>query len=155
MSRGQKHYIKCRCILPQFQKSDDPPLHQFPVFSVINDDDTVNIKFVQCPNCGIVHKVTDVLKSEVMPGRESLVTAQTIDDIASGLSGEIVGVLEANDCDLATWEAVKFIADNEKWGDFVVMTSEMIDGMRQGKYVKILSKTLCKVETFLREEVIV
>jgi hypothetical protein len=132
---------------------ENPPLHQFPVFSVIRDDDSVVPKFVQCPNCGAVHKVTDIFKSEIVPNKEDL-RSLTIQDMKAGFSESLSGILETNDCDLSIWEFVKFIIDNQKWGEIVVLTSESIDGMRQGKYLRILGERLYKVEEFVREEFI-
>lgn len=154
MPRGQRHLIKCRCILAHLLKDSDPPIHQFAVFSVIDDDDTVRQKFVQCPNCGIVHRVTDILKSQILSGREELKTVVTIDEIKKSLSDEMIAVLETNSCDISVWEHVKFIIDEKKWGEFVVIASESIDGLRQGKYVKIFGEKLFKVEQFLREETV-
>ena len=62
--------------------------------------------------------------------------------------------LEAQDADLATCEAARFIVDNEHWGDYVVLTSDKADNMRQGKYIRILGKTLYKIDSFTSDEVI-
>lgn len=153
MLNGVKHLITCRCVLPQFKRRPNPPQHQFVVFSVINDDDTVKMKFVQCNNCGIVHKVTEVNRSEVV-SRESMGSLSTIDDIKVGLPTNLATVLEANSADLPTWENAQFIYENKRWGSFVVLATDEEEGLRQGKYVMILGENLIKVETFAREEIV-
>jgi len=153
MASGLRHLITCRCVLPQFKRMLDPPQHQFIVFSAIEDDGTFRVRFAQCNNCGIVHKVVDVCRSEVV-SREAMGSLPTVDDIKAGLPAPLANLLEQNDVDLSTWEMAQFILENKQWGNFVVMQTDEEDGLRQGKYVRILSETMFKVETFTREEVI-
>lgn len=147
---GQKHLIRCRCILPQFKRHSDPPLHQFTVFSVL-ENDQVTPHFVQCNNCGIIHKVTDILISEIVQGREHMKSIKTIDDVRIGLPEQVAAVLEANGADQPTWEAVAFILENRRFGEHVVISSDTDGGMQQGKYIRILGEGLFKVETYARE----
>lgn len=149
---GMKHLVTCRCVLPQFRHRSDPPQHQFTVFSVI-DDDRVRPKFAQCNNCGIIHKVTEINRSEVMSGREEMRSISTIDDIRPGLPTRLGEVLDANQADLPTWEAAQHILDNKEWGGFVVLSTDEAGGTRQGKYLRILGENMFRVEEFTREEV--
>lgn len=152
MLTGHKHLIKCRCVLSQFKKMNNPPLHQFVVFSIIDVDDVVKPKYAQCPNCGIIHKIIEIGRSEILNNKESMPTIITINDIKSSLNESLASILEANQSDLASWEMAQFICENKRWGDFVVMTTETEVGSKQGKYVRILGEKLFKVENFLREE---
>lgn len=150
--RGQKHLIKCRCILQQLKRAKDPPAHQFVVFSVIDDEDRVMAKYAQCPNCGIIHRVTDIGKSEIMSGKENMSSIVTLDELKLSMSDKLVAMLDSNHADLATFEMAKFIVDNQKWGDVVVLNSELDGKTRQGKYVRILGRELFNVDTFSRTE---
>ena len=150
---GQKHLIKCRCVLPQFKRQQNPPQHQFTVFSVIGDDDVVKPKYAHCPNCGIIHKVTEIAKSEIVP-KEAMGTLVTIDDIKASLPEGLVSILEKNQADLPSWEAAQFIYENQQWGNFVLLTTETEGSIKQGKYVRLLGERIFKVETFERDEVI-
>lgn len=150
MSRGQKHLVKCRCVLPQFKKLENPPPHQFIVFSILKDDGNAVVKYAQCNNCGIVHRVIDVCKSEILTSKENMNSLIKIEDIKPSLHSNIANVLEANSVDLATWEAVQFIIENKRWGEFVVMTTETEGDEINGKYIRVLGESLCKVETFTR-----
>jgi hypothetical protein len=132
----------------------EPPRHQFVVFSIIEDNDKVRPKFAQCNNCGLVHKVTELAKSEVLAGREAMGSIVAIEDIKPSLPPALINVLESNQADLPTWEAAQFIIENKRWGDFVVVSTDEEGGMRQGKYVRILGENLLKVESFTREEYI-
>jgi hypothetical protein len=152
MTSGIKHLITCRCVLPQFKRREDPPQHQFVVFSVIDDDNNVRPKFAQCNNCGIIHKVTEINRSEIMASREDMRSIAKITDIRLGLPQGLAALLEQNDVDLPTWEMAEFIYSRQDWGQFVVLSTDEAEGTRQGKYVSILGANLFKVETFSREE---
>lgn len=152
--RGHKHLVKCRCVLPQFKGSIDPPVHHFVVFSVVDDADNVKVKYAQCNNCGVVHKVVDICKSEILPGKESMSALVGIEDIKASLPPNLVDILARNSVDLPTWEQAQFVLENKLWGDFVVLTHEEESGSRQGKYVRIMSETFFKIESFSREEIV-
>lgn len=124
----------------------------FTVFSIINDDDTVNVSYAQCNNCGVIHKIVDICKSEIMSGKEDMPTLMTVDDYKASLPEKLVDILSKNNADLASWEAANFIYENKRWGEFVVMTIESDNGTQQGKYVQILGDSLFKVNVFTRNE---
>jgi len=149
---GQKHLVKCRCVLPQFKRFASPPVHQFTVFSVINDDNSVKPKFAQCTNCGVIHKVIELGRSEIMQGKEAMSSIVTIDDIKLSLNPKFVSVLEGNNADLPTWEATKFIIDNKQWGQYVVLTSDVEDNIRQGKYMIVVSESMLSIDGYTRQE---
>lgn len=153
MVTGLMHLITCRCVLSQFKRMKNPLQHQFPVFSIINDDGGVSVKFAQCNNCGIVHKVVDVCKS-ITVNKEEMGSLPTIDEVKAGLPANLANILEVNQVELPTWEMASFILENKRWGDFLVLRTDEVDGVRQGKYLRILSETMFKVETFTREEIV-
>lgn len=148
--RGQKHLVKCRCVLPQYKSLKDPPAHKFVVFSIIKDDEDVIVKYAQCNNCGIIHRVTNICNSEIVIGKEHMNSLIKLEDIRASLASNFVNVLEANSADLPTWEAVQFIVENKRWGDFTIINSENEGEEIHGKYIRILGETLCKVESFTR-----
>jgi len=150
---GQKHLISCRCVLPQFKNSTDieKKQHRFLVFSTI-ENDVVKHKFSQCNNCGIIHKVTDICTSEIMPGKEAMSSILTIDDIKPSMNQSLISILERHNCDLPTWEHSQFVIENKRWGDFIILTSDLEDDNRIIKYVRILGESLFKVDTHIRKE---
>lgn len=147
--------MSCRCVLPQFKGLSDPPKHQFLVFSVINDDDKVVSKHVQCNNCGLIHKVVDICKSNIIAGKEAMSSIVQIDEMRSSLPPNLVNILERNNVDITGWEQAQFILENKAWGDFVILAAEEESGSRHGKYVRIMSESFFKVENFSRDETIV
>lgn len=151
---GQKHLIQCRCILSQFKKQKDPPLHQFVVFSSFDSSGNVISKYCQCNNCGIIHKVVDICKSEIIEKKEDMTSIVTIDDIRGSIHANLCTILDKNNADLPTWEACQHIIENSLWGSHVILTSEKDGDTRAGKYVRIIGESLFKVETFTRTEVV-
>ena len=148
---GHKHLIQCHCILPQYRSRPNPVYHKFVVFLEIDESDTVITKYVQCNNCGVVHKVYDVCKSEIMVGKEELYTVATVEDCKLSLTQDVQMVLESYDVELSTWENVKFIVENEKKDDFVVLKQEEIDdGTIQGKLMRYSGEGKFKIENFTR-----
>jgi hypothetical protein len=129
---------------------DNPPAHRFIVFSTINDDGTVNQKYSQCNNCGVIHKITDICTSEIIANKDHMNSIIRIEDIKPSLHPNFVGILESSGADIATWEAVQFIVENKKWGEFVVLTSEVEGDDIHGKYIRVLGESFCKVESFSR-----
>jgi hypothetical protein len=154
MPTGQRHLITCRCILQQFKRLSNPPQHQFTVFSVIDDSDCVVPSYAQCNNCGIVHRIIDLCKSEIVPGKESMQSIVTIGDIEASLPEKLALILRSNDADLSSWLAAQFVYENKRWGEFVVLTTDTDGDSKQGKYVRILGEQLFKVESYVRDEVV-
>lgn len=150
---GQKHLIKCRCVLPQFKNSPDSKQHRFVVFSEVVEDITKQ-KYSQCNNCGLVHKVIDICTSEIMQGKESMGSIMSIEDIKVGMNQGLIGVLERHQCDLPTWEHARYVVENKRWGDIVILTNDNEDDDKVIKYVRILGETLFKVDSHTRKDVI-
>ena len=150
MKIGQKHLLSCRCVLPQYKKLENPPAHKFVVFSIIQEDESVQQKYCQCNNCGIIHKVVDICKSEILSGKEYMNSIIKLEDIKSCIHSNFSTILEANNADIATWEAVQFAVENKQWGNFVVLTTDTEGEEIHGKYIRILGEAMCKVESFTR-----
>ncbi len=134
---GVKHLVECHCILPQYRKRPDPVFHKFVVFSEIRDDDVVE-KYSQCENCGVVHNVKDICKSEIVTNLEDLPTLITKRDIKICLPNDLCDILEEYKVDLATWEHAKFIFDNKKWDERILLSRSETEKSQEGKFLKIL-----------------
>tara|TARA_B100000686_G_C16775358_1_gene968042 strand:+ start:1930 stop:2343 length:414 start_codon:yes stop_codon:yes gene_type:complete len=124
---------------------NDPVFHKFSVFSVFDNKDSIYEKFSSCNNCGALHKIVDICKSEIVIGAEDGNAVRTIEDIKHSLSENIVSVLETYKCDIATWENVEFIVENNIWEENVVISRESIDDITHIKLLKILSETKIKI----------
>ena len=148
MSLGIKHLVQCRCILPQFRGDTDPVFHKFVVFSTLDEKtDEVTPKHVQCPNCGVVHKVTELSKSEILSVDESA-QIRTIDDISLSLPSRLEKILRTYKVDIATWEEAEFIINEQKWGGFVILDREQDSSTTKGKLLRIKGENSFMIEQF-------
>ncbi len=148
MNQGIKHLVECHCILPQFQENKDPIFHKFPVFSVIDKFDVVVTKFAQCSNCGVIHRVFDISKSEALLGNDETTSVLTKEDIIHSISVKIAKILETYEVDISTWEEVAFIVENKKWGSIVILSKERSSNGYSGKALKILDDERFKIEPY-------
>lgn len=147
-----KHLIQCKCILMHFRQLAHPPFHKFIVLSEIGQDGNVLPSFAQCPNCGVVHKVTEVGVSTILR-KEDLPSVLTIDEIKGNLPEKLVALLEPYSLELHQWQEVKWILDNEAWGRSVIIVKEKTDGLITGKMVQIIGTALWRVSPFSVEDV--
>ncbi len=149
---GIKHLVKCVCVLPQLSKLSNPPSHEFPVFSVYDDvSNDFEATFVPCSNCGVIHKVTDICMSTILRGRDEISSIITLDDVKNALPEKFITVLEHHHADLATWQQVAWILETKAWGSSAVLTSEYIDGTKQGKVIVVMGETIFKIVPFTNE----
>lgn len=147
---GAIHTLKCNCILNQHLELVNPPFFHFFAFSVITDD-VVESKITQCPNCGILHKIKELGVSQILFGKEESKSIITLSELKMTLPINLVQLLEKYDLDLSRWEMASFILENEKWGDFIILTSEIMNDIKYGKYIRILGKDIYKIENFEME----
>lgn len=150
-SFGQKHLIKCRCVLPQMKNAAIP--HQFLVFSEVVDG-SVKTKYAQCNNCGIVHKVVDICTSEIMAGKEAMSSIITIEDLKLSMNPKLTSILEKNNCEIPVWEHAKYIIENSRWGEIIVVSSDVEGDDKVVKYLKIISENFFSIDTHIRKEVL-
>ena len=118
--KGLKHLVECHCVLPQYRKQKDPPYHKFIVFTLLDDSDTVIPKHARCNNCGVIHNVIDICKSEILLGQE-VGAVMTKEDCSMMLSKGITQVLDTYGCEVPDYEHALYILQNEKWDDFIIV----------------------------------
>ena len=151
---GVRHNIKCTCVLPQFKKLEKPIQHEFPVFSIIDEDKNELIeKHAQCDNCGVVHRVFDVCRSQIMYSREKpTAMMRSLDEIKVSIPDRIQAVLLTNDCHISVWEQAEFIISHKEfWGSYIKLTSENEEEDKTSvKVLFIYSADAFKVETYSR-----
>ena len=152
--QGIKHTIRCRCILPQYKNRNEVINHEFVVFSVLDKDgEIIKKSYAQCNNCGIVHKITDVCKSEILNNKENLKSIETIEDIKIFLPESLSGLLENYNCGLANWQHSKFIIENKRWGDSIILSKEAEDDLVFGKILVFKSENRFLVEPFQESKI--
>ena len=150
--QGIKHLIQCHCILPQYKNRPEPFFHKFVVFSTIDEKDEFVKEYKQCQNCGVIHYVVGVCESEIVSHQEELSTLTTREDIMISLPEGLCKILDQYDCDLPAWEHAKFIFDNKKWDEKIMLTKSETATHEQGKFLKIHYFDRFSIETFESEK---
>lgn len=145
--QGIKHLIQCHCILPIMRNRPDPTFHSFVVFSILDDKGEVIPKQAQCNNCGIIHKVVDLCKSELSKDEDSS-SIITVKDIEMMIPTELVNLLKNYNCDLATWELAHFIVSNSRFGERFIISRETKGDKVSGKILTIEGHGKYKIEPF-------
>lgn len=146
-----KHPVECVCILPQHLATKE--LFKFIVLSIIDDNGEVVPSYVQCPNCGNIHKVIEIFQS-VTIGKESqdfpLLT--NLEEIKLELPEHVRKLLENNKVSLVEWQEAKAIFEHQLWGKAIILKKEQFDGKTIVKYLLIAGKELFQVKTTTIEE---
>jgi len=71
------------------------------------------------------------------------------------LPDRISNVLSKAECDIATWEHVLDIVDEERWGEISVIKRDILGEKQQVKFIEILSENKIKIKTETIEDIIV
>ncbi len=150
---GIKHIVECHCVLPQYVGSKNPVYHKFVVFSTIDDSDTVIPKYAQCNNCGVVHKIIDICKSEIYAGKDELGALPNKDDISYSLPKHVLEVLQNYECSLPDYEHAKFICDHSRWGETLTLSKELLKDEVTGKFMVIKSDRVV-IESFIDKVIV-
>ena len=150
--KGIRHLIQCHCVLPQYRKSKDPIFHKFVTFSIIDDEDDLVPKFCECNNCGVIHNITDFCKSEIVHSVEDVKSIVKIDDIIPTLPVDIVSILSTHKCDISIWENIKFIFDNDMWGESIIIARDQVSDSVQIKVLTIKSENRIKIDSHIRKD---
>ena len=116
----------------------NPLFHKFAVFSVVDDEDKVIEKFCHCNNCGVVHKIHDLCKSEIVVGRESSMSVMTKNDIKLSLPANLSKILETYECDLPVWEEVQFYYETNLEAPPIILTKEELSHFPEIEASKII-----------------
>ena len=146
--------MQCHCILPQYRAKtfEETFFHKFVVFSVIDNDDKVIPKLVNCNNCGATHRVFDICKSEIVTGKEDVKSVMSIDDFKLSLPSQLFDVLKSYNLEIHDFEFSQFIIDNKKWGTTIVLSKEEVEERVEGKILNFIGPEKFRIESFARNE---
>lgn len=148
-----KHLVECHCKLPQYKNKVDAPYHQFVVFSIIDGSGTAIPKHAVCNNCGVVHNVFDIAKSEILLGQE-LGAVMSIDDISLMLPDSLRNILVSYKCDVADWEHVLFVLQNNKFPENIIIDRKSENNIISGKCLLMESHGKYKIQPFSRTDAV-
>ena len=146
--KGIKHLIECHCTLKIYAGRDDHLYHKFPVYSKVDNSGRIIEKLAQCNNCNTIHRIYDYCKSDILKsGKDKNNASLELEDLAIQLPDKISNILRKHDVELATWEEVLDIFENEYWNNNIVLSRELIDQKYHVKILKIINKEKIKIES--------
>tara|TARA_A100001515_G_scaffold73854_1_gene58707 strand:- start:124 stop:585 length:462 start_codon:yes stop_codon:yes gene_type:complete len=152
--KGIKHILECHCILPQYRDRREPVYHKFIVFSEIDESDTVVPSNVQCNNCGTVHKIYDLCKSEIVAGKDESASVEKKEDVALSLPKQLVSLLETYSLEICDYQLARHIIENKQWDSTLVLSMENEGETSSGKILRFLAEDRFRVESFSRQELL-
>jgi hypothetical protein len=150
--KGTKHLVECHCILPQFRDKKDPVYHRFVVFSKIDESDTVITGNAQCNNCGTMHKVYDICKSEIIVGKDESASVESIRDVSMSLPNSLAELFGEYNLELPDYQLARHIMENRLWDSTIMLSKEQEEEQTNGKILRFLSPEKFRVESFSRQE---
>jgi hypothetical protein len=134
--------------LPQYRNNDNVVYHKFVAFSVLDKSQTVVPQFVQCNNCGVIHKIYDLCKSEILSGKDELRSVQTTDDFKYSVPKDVREILETYNCDTPDWAHAAYIIEHKQWGEIIVLSKDDLGDEIQGKRLVFVDHDRYKIENF-------
>ena len=152
MPSGIKHLVECHCILPQFKKRENTFFHKFAVYSKMTEQGDVIEKTVQCNNCGVIHKVDMLCNSTILAGKDEYTAGMSIEDLSIQLNEKISNILSVNNCDFATWEHVLDVIEEERWGENIILSRQIVDSQQNVKVLNIFENSKVKLATRIIED---
>jgi hypothetical protein len=143
---GLKHLVECHCVLRIFNREDDVYNHKFPVYSKIDEFGKIIPKLAKCNNCQSLHYVHDYCKSDLRGGKDESSITLSIDDLTLSMPDKLVMTLSKLSCDISTWEHCLDIIEENRWGEHVVLSRDVIDENEHVKILFINSENKFKIE---------
>lgn len=147
------HLLECQCILPVYNKVEKPIYHSFVVFGLI-DNDNLEEKFVECNNCGVIHKVTGLNKSTIISDTTNykhLVVNK--EDLSYNLPSKYLDFLTSKKIEeIYIWEKINYLLENKIKED-VIFNRTKVDNYMICEIISILDENNFKIrkEKFQRD----
>jgi len=143
---GQRHLIECHCVLPLYKKKKPVKYHKFAVYSKFdNKTGKVIPKYVNCNNCGITHLVNELCRSQIIIGKEDILSVRTIKDISVSLSPILNKILEDYNATVDVYEEVEEIIDLRKYPSNIIIKREIIEEEESIKLLQINEHNKIKI----------
>ena len=144
---GIKHLIECHCYLAIFKNSKNMINHKFTVYSKLDESNNVIAKNFKCNNCDALHKVFDIGKSELIPGKDQTQSTLTKKELSIMLPTKISNILNEYESDMSNYDHAIDIIEEKRWGESIILKRDIIDENEAVKIMTINSKDNIKIST--------
>ena len=139
------HTVECQCVLPIYNKIEKPVYHQFVVFNKLNDD-SMEEKYVECNNCGIIHQIVGLNKSNIISDTtnyKSLVVNK--EDLSYNLPTKYLEFLtKKNIEEIYIWEKIYFLLENNI-NESVLYNKTKIENFVICEFIDVIDKNNFKL----------
>jgi len=98
--------------------------------------------------------VFDICKSEILSGKDESRAVEKKEDVMLSLPSSLSELFASYGLDLPDYQMARFILENKKWNDTIVLTSESASGNCEGKILRFISADKFRVEPFSRQETV-
>lgn len=144
---GIKHLIECHCYLAIYKNNKKMVNHKFAVYSKLDEMNNVIPKNFKCNNCEALHRVYDIGKSELIPGKDQTESTLTKKELSIMIPDIIVNILNEYDADISSYDHVIDIIEERRWGEFIVLKRDIINENEVVKILSIHGKNKVKIST--------
>jgi len=152
---GQRHLIECHCILPLYKDKKPIVYHKLAVYSLLDHNEEVVPKYVNCNNCGVTHYVKEFCKSEIKLGKEDIRSVRDISEVSLSLPKKLTELLDSYNSTIDLYEQVEDIIDNNNYPENLVIRREIIDEKYHLKILQVLGKERFKIISESLEDTII
>lgn len=139
------HTVECQCILPIYSKVERPVYHSFVVFSTI-EAESLEEKYVECNNCGVIHQITNINKSNIISDTtkyKSLVVNK--EDLSYSLPSKYLDFLTKKKVEeVYIWEKINFLLENNL-SELVLFNRSQIDNYIVCEFIEVIDKDNFKI----------
>lgn len=144
---GHKHLVECHCILPVYKNSIPRIYHKFSVYSRLDDDGGIVPKYANCNNCGILHDIYEICKSNIKIGKEDIGSVTTIDEIALSFPEKLNKILEKYTCTIDVYEEIEHVLEDKIFPTEIILSREIIEDEHHVKIIEITGGEKFKIKS--------
>ena len=156
MITGQRHLIKCHCILPIYKNSKPQIYHKIAVYSMFDEKSGKVIpKYINCNNCGITHFVTEYCKSEIQIGKEDVTSIRSVSEVEIGLPEKLVSFLNQYSPTIDILEEIEHIFNDNLFPKGIIIKREIIDEKHNIKILNLINKNRFTISSEILDNTII
>ena len=144
---GNKHLVECHCVLPIYKDNKPIIYHKFAVYSKLDENGRVIPKYANCNNCGILHSVYELCKSNIKVGKEDIASVTTIDEIALSFPGKLNKILEKYTCTINIYEEIDHVLEDKIFPTEIILSREIIEDEHHVKIIEISGNERFKIKS--------
>lgn len=146
MAQILKHTLQCKCFAASEMDKETPQFYEFIAISEVDENGDVVPRTIPCDNCGRLHEVYEICKSNVIDGTDSPIGILSMEEIEMSIPEKLQKLLKDNKCPKHTWEEASLILEKELWGSSIILNRDIQNNKVFCKTLKILGVTFYRID---------